>query len=104
MPPSYNTPSSSQQQHQYHNLPLAHAGAAGRSHSPGPASFSYHNPTLAASPYSTLPRRLRQPQQQPSASSSPAATAPTSTFKSGAAQLKITAKTPLLEDDRESCV
>ena len=103
MPPSYNTPSSSQ--HQYHNLPIAHVGA-GRSHSPGPSSFSYHNPTLAASPYSTLPRRLRQQQQQhpPSSSSSSPAPTATSTFKSGATQLKITAKTPLLEDDRESCV
>ena len=162
LPPSYNTPSSGggggggNSQHQYHNLPIANVG---RSHSPGPASrsvsgtmFSYHNPTLAASPYSTLPRRLHQPssviswnteslllsanvglftvyitrfnslksyflhifvllqqQQRPRPPSSSSSTVATSTFKSGGSvkpmpPLRITAKTPLLEDDRESCV
>ena len=74
LPPSYNTLAAgsigggggNSQQHHYHNLPII--AGVGRSHSPGPAAsaslsgtmFSYHNPTLAASPYSTLPRRLHQ--------------------------------------------
>ena len=76
MPPSYNTLAAgssngvgagNSQQHHYHNLPII--AGVGRSHSPGPGTasasvsgtmFSYHNPTLAASPYSTLPRRLHQ--------------------------------------------
>jgi len=133
--------------------------AAGRAGSP--SFFSYHNPTLTASPYSTLPRRLQQPQHQDSANfcqhgafqpqqqvfrpvfaagrgspapgsvplvdlASSAASTPLGSFaaarhaaaaraspcsspaSSAVANLprptKITARTPLLEDDRESCV
>ena len=55
-------------------------------------------------------QHLQQQQRQPSSSSS--STVATSTFKSGGGggavkpmpPLRITAKTPLLEDDRESCV
>ncbi len=152
-----------QQQHpfsppHYHNLPGGHAVDAGPLRAGSPSFFSYHNPTLTASPYSTLPRRLNNgaaanappttqqtlhspqlsrafgrnsPQQPPAllelmSTSSPSSSSatPLASFSaaagrpvvpprsrntalataSAASSSKITARTPLLEDDRESCV
>jgi hypothetical protein len=74
MPPSYTTlPSSNAQQQQqphYHNFSALMSINESSSSSGGTLGghsgtlFSYHNPTLSASPYSTLPRRMMQ-QQEP---------------------------------------
>lgn len=108
---------------------MSHARAAPTG---SPNLFGYHNPTLMASPYSTLPRRpnatvtgrhspalsARMAQMSPvSSSRGPNAEPPTLLELAepgwgsvggiggvGSAMVKVTARTPLLEDDRESCV
>ena len=110
-----------------------------RQHQPGSpgALFGYHNPTLMASPYSTLPRRAGGASAGANATvtgrHSPALMSRLNNGSGGlrgtpepptllelaepigwppsggqmnpaAAVLKVSARTPLLEDDRESCV